>query len=311
VGSAGSGARAAGDDDGQGGALTVATVAADDVAVAAGGWRATLGANPALFGGLAIVGGVAVLALLAPLIAPFSPVKADPSASLLAPGGEHLLGTDPSGFDILSRLLYGARADLMIGLLGTIVAMGLGGAIGLGIGVVGGAVDAVVSRLVDLLQSIPLFVSALLLVTLFGQRMTNIIIAVTVVYLPLYVRTFRAETRTLQERTFVRAARIGGATELQVLWRHVLPNAMAPALGQWATSVGWAILMASGLGFVGAGLKPPTAEWGSMVSGGASLVATGEWWVAFFPGAAIALTVAGFALLSEGIEQRLDPRRRR
>lgn len=289
----------------------MATFAGNEVALVAGRRLRAARGNPALAVGGAIVIGVAVLALLAPVIAPFSPVEADPSASLRPPDGDHLLGTDSSGFDILSRILHGARADLMIGVLGTLVAMGIGGVIGMAVGVIGGVVDAVVSRLVDLLQSIPLFVTALLLVTLFGQRLTNIIFAVTVVYLPLYVRTFRSETRTLQERAFVRAARISGATELQVVWRHVLPNAMAPALGQWATSVGWAILMASGLGFVGAGLKPPTAEWGSMISAGASLVATGEWWVAFFPGAAIAVTVAGFTLLSEGIEQRLDPRRSR
>jgi peptide/nickel transport system permease protein len=124
------------------------------------------------------------------------------------------------------------------------------------------------------------------------------------------VRTFRTETRALMERSFVRAARVSGMTAPRIILRHVLPNAVAPALGQWATTVGWAILMASGLGFVGAGLKPPAAEWGSMISGGASLVATGQWWVAMFPGLAIAITVAGFALLSEGIGQRLDPRRR-
>jgi peptide/nickel transport system permease protein len=187
--------------------------------------------------------------------------------------------------------------------------MGLGGVIGMAIGSIGGVVDAVVSRLVDLLQSIPLFITALLMVTMFGQRMSNIIIAVTVVYLPLYVRTFRTETRALAERSFVRAARVSGASHGQILRRHVLPNALAPALGQWATSVGWAILMAAGLGFVGAGLKPPTPEWGAMISGGASSVTTGKWWVALFPGLAIAVTVTGFTLLSEGLEKHLNPRR--
>jgi peptide/nickel transport system permease protein len=266
--------------------------------------------NPALATGLTIVLGVVLLALLAPVLARFPAETANPSAALQPPGGTHWLGTDSSGFDIYSRLLYAARTDLVIGLLGTLVALGLGGAIGLALGAAGGIADAVVSRLVDLLQSIPLFITALLLVTLFGQRMSNIIIAVTIVYLPLFVRTFRTETRALMERSFVRSARVSGVTSPRIVLRHVLPNAMAPALGQWATSVGWAILMASGLGFVGAGLKPPTAEWGSMISGGASLVATGQWWVALFPGVAIAITVAGFALLSEGIGQHLNPRRR-
>jgi peptide/nickel transport system permease protein len=266
--------------------------------------------NPALAAGLAIVLGIALLALLAPLLARFPPDTANPSANLQPPNATHWLGTDPSGFDIYSRVLYAARTDLVIGLLGTIVAVAIGGAIGVAVGAIGGIVDAVASRLVDLLQSIPLFITALLLVTLFGQRMSNIVIAVSLVYLPLFVRIFRTETRALMERSFVRAARVSGLTSPQIIVRHVLPNAVAPALGQWATTVGWAILMAAGLGFVGAGLKPPTAEWGSMISGGASLVATGQWWVAMFPGLAIAITVAGFALLSEGIGQHLDPRRR-
>jgi peptide/nickel transport system permease protein len=266
--------------------------------------------NPALATGLTIVLGIALLAVLAPVLRRFPPNTANPTAALQAPGGAHWLGTDPSGFDIYSRLLYAARTDLVIGLLGTLVALGIGGAIGLALGAAGGIVDSVVSRLVDLLQSIPLFITALLLVTLFGQRMSNIIIAVTIVYLPLFVRTFRTETRALMERSFIRAARVSGVRSPRIVLRHVLPNAVAPALGQWATSVGWAILMASGLGFVGAGLKPPTAEWGSMISGGASLVATGQWWVALFPGVAIAITVAGFALLSEGLGQHLNPRRR-
>jgi peptide/nickel transport system permease protein len=267
--------------------------------------------NAALTAGLTIVLGIVLLAVLAPVLARFPPETANPAASLQPPGGAHWLGTDSSGFDIYSRLLYAARNDLVIGLVGALTALCLGAAIGLVVAAVGGLVDGVVSRLVDLLQSIPLFITALLLVTLFGQRVSNIVIAVTIVYLPLFVRTFRTEGGALMERSFVRSARISGVSSPHVLIRHVLPNAMAPALGQWATCVGWAILMASGLGFVGAGLKPPTPEWGSMISDGAPLVATGQWWVAFFPGAAIAITIAGFALLSEGIAEHMNPRNRR
>jgi peptide/nickel transport system permease protein len=267
--------------------------------------------NPALAAGLTIVLGIVLLAVLAPVLARFPPETANPAASLQPPGSTHWFGTDPSGFDIYSRLLYAARNDLVIGVFGALAAFALGGAIGLIVGAVGGVVDAVVSRLVDLLQSIPLFITALLLVTLFGQRMSNIVIAVTIVYLPLFVRTFRTEAGALMERSFVRSARISGVSSPRILIRHVLPNALAPALGQWATCVGWAILMASGLGFVGAGLKPPTPEWGSMISDGASYVATGQWWVVLFPGAAIAITIAGFTLLSEGIAERLNPVKRR
>jgi peptide/nickel transport system permease protein len=273
--------------------------------------RPRRGRNAALTAGLTIVLAIVLLAALAPVLARFPPETANPAASLQPPGSTHWLGTDSSGFDIYSRLLYGARNDLVIGLVGALAALSLGGVIGLVVAAVGGIFDAVVSRFVDLLQSIPLFITALLLVSLFGQRMSNIIIAITIVYLPLFVRTFRTEGGALMERSFVRSARISGMTSPRILIRHVLPNALAPALGQWATSVGWAILMASGLGFVGAGLQPPTPEWGSMISGGASLVATGQWWVWVFPGAAIAVTIAGFALLSEGIAERLNPRKRR
>ncbi|MDX6653749.1 MAG: peptide/nickel transport system permease protein [Solirubrobacterales bacterium] len=265
--------------------------------------------NRALIAGGSVIGLIFAVAILAPVLARYPAEVAQPSESLLPPSGAHWFGTDASGFDIYSRVLYAARTDLIIGIAGTGIAMGIGAIIGMAIGSIGGFLDSLISRIVDLLQSIPLFVTALLMVTLFGQRMSNIIIAVTIVYLPLYVRTFRSETKALAERAFVRSARISGAGRSTILARHVLPNAVAPALGQWATSVGWAILMAAGLGFVGAGLKPPTAEWGAMISGGASLVSTGKWWVAIFPGLAIVITVAGFTLLSEGLEQHFNPRK--
>jgi peptide/nickel transport system permease protein len=274
------------------------------------GVRRRARANPALALGIAIVGVIVLVAVFAPLLERNPPNVANSAVSLRSPGGAYWFGTDISGFDIYSRVVDAARIDLLIGLLGSCIAMAIGGFIGLVVGYAGGIADAVVSRIVDLLQSIPLFITALLLVTLFGQRFQNIVLAVTVVYLPLYVRTFRTEARVLVERGFVRSARISGASPGRVIFSHILPNSLGPAFGQWATSVGWAILMAAGLGFVGAGLKPPTAEWGSMISSGASLVSSGQWWVAAFPGLAIAFTVAGFTFLSEGLEQAMDPRRR-
>jgi len=267
--------------------------------------------NPSLVAGGAMIGILVFVAVFGPLLERYPADLPDGSASLQPPGMEHWFGTDTSGFDVFSRVVAAARVDLFIGLAGTLIAMTIGGIIGIGIAFAGGVVDTLVSRTADLLQSIPMFVTALLLVMLFGQRVSNIIVAITVVYLPLYVRTFRTETRVVMERGFVRSARISGASTRRIAISHVLPTAMPPALGLWATSVGWAILMATGLGFVGAGLKPPTAEWGSMISGGASLVITGQWWVALFPGLAIVFTVGAFTLLSEGLEQAFDPRARR
>ncbi len=269
-------------------------------------WR-----RPGLAVGCAIILVIVLMALLAPILEHYPPDSARPADSLQPPNAQHWLGTDPSGFDIYSRLLHAARVDLFIGITGTLVAMVLGAIIGLITGYIGGTVDALLGRAVDLLQSFPLFITALLLVSLFGQRVSNIIAAVTFVYLPLYVRTFRTEAATLRDRGFVRSAKLSGASTTYILRRHLLPNALAAALGLWATTIGWAILMAAGLGFIGAGVKPPAAEWGSMISSGTSLVVTGEWWVAVFPGLAIVLTVVGFTLISEGVQDVFDPRSRR
>jgi peptide/nickel transport system permease protein len=267
--------------------------------------------NPSLLAGSIMVGVVVITALFGPLLQRYPAEVPNPLQSLRPPSLQHWFGTDGSGFDVYSRVVAAARVDLLIGLTGTLVAMTIGGIIGIVVGFSRGFGDTLVSRGVDLLQSIPLFIAALMFVMLFGQRTSNVIAAMTLVYLPLYVRTFRAETRAVMERGFMRSARISGATNRSLAIRHVVPNAMPPALGLWATSVGWSILITAGLGFVGAGLKPPTAEWGSMISDGASFVVTGQWWVALFPGLAIVFTVAAFTLLSDGLQHALDPRQRR
>jgi peptide/nickel transport system permease protein len=250
------------------------------------------------------------LAVFAPLLEPYPPDKAAPFDTLLSPRAAHPFGTDSSGFDVLSRVIAAARIDLIIAISGTAIAVLLGGAIGTGIGFFGGPVANIVSRAFDLIQSFPVFILALVVVALFGQSAGNIIFAIAFVYTPFFVRIFRSQTLTIKERGFVKSAHVTGVSNFGIMGRHILPNAIAPALGQWSTTVGWAILMAAGLSFVGAGIQPPHAEWGVMIAGGASYVTSGQWWIAFFPGVAISLTVIGFTLLSEGLQDISDPRRR-
>ena len=267
--------------------------------------------------GYFLVASIIILALVAPLIAPFDPEEANASITLASPSASHWLGTDISGMDIFSRIIYSARIDLVIAVLGTCVSILIGGPLGLIAGYFSGArglwgwISEIMMRVADVLQAFPVFVLAIALVAALGQSARNVILAIAFVNAPIYLRLLRTQALSLRERRFVDAARVAGNGELRIVFRHILPNAVAPAIIQASVNMGWSVLLTAGLSFVGAGVRVPTPEWGSMIAVGAQNMITGQWWPAVFPGIAIALTVLGFALIGDSLELMLDPVRRR
>jgi peptide/nickel transport system permease protein len=257
---------------------------------------------------LAIVFAVVLLAFIGGLIAPHDPEIPAPGKELLPPGtAGHLLGTDVSGLDILSRLLTAPRTDLTIGLVSTALAIGIGVPIGAMAGyfegrksVVGFASEGTM-RVMDILQAFPVFILALVLVGIRGPSVTNIIIAVAFVNMPVFVRLVRSELQGLRERPFVEAARCSGASEVDIAFRHLLPNAMRAVWVQSTVTIGFAILLTASLSFVGAGIRPPTPELGLMISGGAQNLVTGQVWPSLIPGLFLGMTVFGFAILGDAL----------
>jgi peptide/nickel transport system permease protein len=280
---------------------------------AAAGWRG-LRHNRRLAWGLGIVLTWAILALLAPIIAPYGPTTPHPSDVSQAPSWHHLMGTDADGFDIFSRVLWAPRVDLGIAVVSTLMSVVIGVPLGALAGFFGGrggirAVGAsIVMRAVDVSLAFPVFVFALALVAVLGESQINVILALTLVNSPVFVRLTRSQVLGVRERTFVEAARCSGNSELRITFRHVLPNAIGAPLTQLSVVLGFAILLTAGLSFVGAGVPVPTPEWGIMISEGSEQMITGQWWAAVFPGLALASAVLGFGLLGEGLRVYLDPR---
>jgi len=260
--------------------------------------------------------GVALLALqfiaiiFAPWLSPYSPVDADPINALLPPSSEHWFGTDVSGMDVYSRVIFATRINLLISIVAVAVAFAIGVPIGLLIGYYRGWVGALVMRGFDFIQSFPIFVLGMALVSVLGQEIWNVAIVLAVLFIPIFARLIRGEVLSLRERPFVSAARCSGASDLSIMFRHILPNALTPAIVQISISIGMAILLTAGLSFIGAGVRVPTPEWGVMVSIGAQQMILGVWWVALFPGLAIVFSVLSFALLGDGLRELVDPSRR-
>lgn len=223
---------------------------------------------------------------------------------MVRPGSPHWFGTDAAGFDVLSRTIVAARTDLVIALVANLISFIAGVGLGLLAGYFRNATTGLLMRASDLLQSFPVFITAMILVALAGRSWANIIAAMVLLYAPIYLRLTRAEVMKLRNRGFVEAARASGVGELTIAVRHVLPNALRPALAQASVTVGFAILLTAGLSFVGAGVRPPTPEWGLMIANGASQIVLGDWWPALFPGLAVSLTVFGFACLGHALDRR-------
>lgn len=213
-------------------------------------------------------------------------------------------GTDASGLDIFSRVLAAPRADVAIAVGANLVSLALGSLLGLLAGTARPWLAGLMMRLSDLVQAFPVFITGMILVTLAGRSPTTIVLTLALLYTPIYIRLTRAEVLTQRGRGFVDASRALGKREAWIALRHVLPNALVPAMIQASVTVGFAILMTAGLSFVGAGVRPPTPEWGLMIAAGADGIVQGEWWPSLFPGLAISITVFGYAAFGNGLERR-------
>ncbi|MEF2071786.1 ABC transporter permease subunit [Consotaella aegiceratis] len=266
--------------------------------------------------GLVLFGLIVLIALAAPLIAPHSPVLQNRDALLLPPfweeGGHlsYLLGTDAVGRDILSRLIFGARYSLFIGIIVVVIAVTVGIAVGLIAGYVGGWVDTVIMRVMDVILAFPSLLLALVLVAILGPGLTNAMIAIALVLQPHFVRLTRASVMSEKQRDYVTAARVVGASPLRLMVVTILPNCLGPLIVQATLSFSNAILDAAALGFLGMGAQPPTPEWGTMLAEAREFILR-AWWVVTFPGVAILVTVLAINLVGDGLRDALDPKMKR
>ncbi len=250
------------------------------------------------------------VALFGPWIVPYDPVASNVSISLQPPSAAHWAGTDQLGRDILSRILAATQLDLLIAASAVSLSFIVGALIGSLCGYWGGKVDRWVGRLVDVLMAFPLFVLAMAMVAALGNRVENIIYATAIINLPFYIRFARAEVNVRRNLGWVEAARASGNSHTQVVTRFLLPNILPAMAVQISLNLGWAILNAAGLSFIGLGVQPPTPEWGIMVAEGARFITTGKWWLVAFPGLALMFAVLCFNLLGDGLRDILDPRMR-
>ena len=264
---------------------------------------------------LIIFFGIIFLTIFGPYIAPYPTEVADPLSRLLPPSGKHILGTDENGIDIFSRILAAPRTDVVIGVIATLISVVLGAPLGVLValyetrGKTGATVFAeVFMRLLEVMQSFPVFVFAMVLVAIFGGSLTNIIIAIAFVNTPVFIRLVRAEVLSLVQRPFSEAARAVGNTEMRLGFRHIFPNAFPVVMVQVSVTVGFAILLTAGLSFVGAGVRPPTPELGAMIASGAKYLIIDQWWPALFPGLALGLTVFSFGIFGEILNMAMEPR---
>jgi peptide/nickel transport system permease protein len=271
-------------------------------------WQRLVRNRSALVGG-AVLLVIVLVALAAPLIAPYDPIKSNQRLSLTPPSPEHLMGTDRFGRDIFSRVIWAGQTSLPIGLVSVAIGVLFGVSLGLMAGYYGGWFDAVSMRFVDLLLAFPGILLALAIIAILGGSLTNLMIAVGIASIPDYVRITRGSVLSMKEREFVLAARVVGARGPSIMWRHILPNTVAPLIVLATLGTAAAIITGAALSFLGLGVKPPTPEWGNMLAEGREFLQRAPW-VAFFPGVAIMLTVLAINLLGDGLRDTLDPRMR-
>ena len=257
-----------------------------------------------LVAGIAIVAAWGLVALAAPFLATHDPIAINFEALLQPPGDANYFGTDNTGRDVFSRVVYGTRYALYIGLLGVLAPMAIGMTIGLVAGYFGGWVDALAMRLVDVAVPFPFFVLVLAIVAVLGPGIENYFIALALVGWIGYARLARAEALVLRQSEFVLAARTMGFSHPYILARHVLPNALSPVRVYMMTDITLVILFGAALGFLGMGAPPPTPEWGIMIAEGSFYIST-AWWIAFFPGLAMVMIGVGFALIGDGLARWL------
>ena len=272
--------------------------------------RYHLGAHPLGSMGAAIMAVFVFCAVCADFITAYSPTATDAAVRLLHPGAGHVLGTDQMGRDIFSRIIYGARISLAVGLGSTLLGSLFGVALGLTSGYVGGWVDLVIQRIIDVLQSVPLLVLALVMAAALGPALDNTIVAISIPLIPYTARVIRSNTLALREQPFVEAARAVGMSEFRIAVRHVLPNTIAPLIVIATAQLGAAILTEASLSFLGLGVPEPHPSWGRMLSESAAEYVRTAPWLVIFPGVAISLAVFGTNLFGDALRDILDPRLR-
>ncbi|MEE3100479.1 MAG: ABC transporter permease [Pseudomonadota bacterium] len=266
--------------------------------------------NPVTMLAFAMFAVLILAAVFGPALAPYDPLATDAASALQAPSAAHWFGTDNLGRDVFSRALVATRLDLLISVAAVALSFVVGSALGAAAGYWGGWLDVALSRVLDTIMAFPLFVLAMGIVAALANTIENIVYATAIINVPFYARLVRAEVNIRREAGFALAAKLAGNTDLRVLAMHIFPNALTPMMVQVSLNLGWAILNAAGLSFIGLGVRPPTAEWGIMVAEGANFIVSGEWWLAIFPGLCLMFAVFTFNLLGDGLRDMVDPRRR-
>ncbi len=259
--------------------------------------------------GLVILSIIVFLAIFADQIADYDQVviKQNLRYRLKPPSAEHWLGTDEFGRDIFARLIHGARVSLAVGILAVGIAIGVGGLLGALAGYYGGKLDNIVMRVMDVFLAVPSILLAIAIVSALGPNLVNLMVAVSISSIPRYARIVRASVLSIRDQEFVEAARAIGASDARIIFRHIIPNSLAPVIVQGTLGVAGAILSTAGLSFIGLGIQPPAPEWGSMLSGGRQYLRY-AWWVTTFPGVSIMITILSLNLLGDGLRDALDPR---
>jgi peptide/nickel transport system permease protein len=266
--------------------------------------------NPVTGFSFALFGLLLLCALIGPALVPYDPLASDTTATLQAPSARHWFGTDQLGRDIFSRVIVATRLDMAIAVSSVALVFAVGGLAGIAAGFFGGWTDRIVGRIADTIMAFPLFVLAMGIVAALGNTVTNIVIATAIINFPLYARIARAEANVRRNAGFVMAARLTGNTDLRIVLTSILPNILPIMMVQMSLTMGYAILNAAGLSFIGLGVRPPTPEWGIMVAEGAGFIVSGEWWIALFPGLALMIAVFCFNLIGDGLRDIVDPQRR-
>jgi peptide/nickel transport system permease protein len=266
--------------------------------------------NPVTLGAFLMFTAFVLMAVFGPWITPYDPLASDTAHALQPPSLRNWFGTDSLGRDILSRIVVATQLDFGIAVSAVAVSFAAGAALGALGGFYGGWADRIIGRVADTIMAFPLFVLAMGIVAALGNTVANIVIATAIINLPFYIRVARAEVNVRRNAGYVEAARLAGNSDLRTLALHVFPNVLPPMMVQISLNMGWAILNAAGLSFIGLGVRPPAAEWGIMVAEGATYIISGEWWIALFPGAVLMLAVFTFNLLGDGLRDMMDPRTR-
>jgi peptide/nickel transport system permease protein len=256
--------------------------------------------------GLTVTTCWAFLALCGPWLVPYDPLQGDTSLVAAAPSLAHPFGLDKYGRDVLARVVAGGRYDLFIAVVAVGLALLAGTAIGSVSGFIGGTFDNLLMRLVDIILAFPSFVLALVFVAVLGPSLSVLVVALGLRFIPTYARLVRADIMSEKLTEYALAARAIGCSDTRLVFRHLLPNAVGPIITQSSMNLSWAILNAAGLSFLGLGVQPPTPEWGVMISEGSPYIVSGQWWMSFFPGAALVLLTAGFILIGDGLNAGAD-----